>query len=461
MAIYNVQNFGAVGDGIHLDTTKIQSAIDHAAKLGGGIVLFPPGKYLSGTIVLRDNITLYIEKGSEIFGSGEMTDYISDESVSLVLRWHLIVGKNIKNVSIKGGGKIDGNSSLFREKEKDGQNLKFSLKPERPRMIFLLNTENVSIKDITLCDAPCYTIWLLGCENVLIDGIIIRSNRRHGTSDGIDIDCSKNVIISNCNINTGDDCIALKSDTHRLGRRASCENIVVTNCILSTRAAAVRIGFEGDGEQIRDCTFSNLVIYDTGRGFLFQSIAVPKFRPSKVTGVFIENIIISNIIMRNVTYPLFAITDKEQNGYIRQLSISDWRGEVGGGFYIGAYHKNDIEDIFLKNINLRISEKTVMTPFHTVKEAYRAHASSCLCLSPSCLATQQEEVDLFPTASAESRTFMPYGLAIRNIKDIRLSGFKIIPSPMTSKWKGNIRWHGVNALNIDGVDICKENGVFP
>ncbi len=451
MSTYQIRDFGAVGDGLHLETAKIQAAVDLAANNGGGTVVFSAGRYLSGTIVLRDNITMRLERGSEIIGSPNIQDYITDNSF-IFPRWYLIAGKNIKNISIEGGGTINGNGEAFREKEINEVNGRFTLKPERPRGIYFNQSENIRIEGVIICDTPCYSIWLHGCRSMAINGVVIRNNRRHGTSDGIDIDCCENVMVSNCDINAGDDCIALKNDACRLGKKMNCERIVINNCILSTRAAAIRIGYESDGGHIRDCTFNNLVINEASRGLLLQSLALPEFEKTRVAGTRIENIAVSNVTLRDVLCPLFIFANKGQNGYIRQVNLSNWSGESAVGAYIGAYEKGIIEDIYLTNMRLRIAKEIIaLSPAEAIA-ASRLHVLAYK--QPEA----QEERDLYPNNPEGNGFALPYGLALRHVSNIHLRDFSIINPARKRDEKGALRWLGVKTLNIDGKNIKTENG---
>ena len=169
--------------------------------------------------------------------------------------------------------------------------------PNRPRTRRRRQGESC-LSGTSRCSIPCYTIWAIGCDNVVIDGITIRNPHDGPNTDGIDIDCCSDVRISNCSIDGGDDAIAIKSDAYQLGEDKPCENVVVTNCVLcSVPACGVRIGYEGDAV-IRNCTFSNLTIFDTDIGL--DMVSILPARPNILKGTRCENILFDNIVMRNV-----------------------------------------------------------------------------------------------------------------------------------------------------------------
>ena len=244
---------------------------------------FPPGIYRCGSIDLVDNLTLQLAAGAVIRGSRDINDYHEDRyafngkaAEGQFLRHYLLGAFNRRNVIITGDGVIDGSGDAFWDPNNictDGKPLEAAksscvayyrvLKPVNPRpvAVYFWRCQNVTVRQVRINNSPSYTVWPVGCDGVRLDNLTIRNPRHGPNTDALDIDCSSNVIISNCDIDAGDDCIALKSDTSRLGEDKPCERIVVSNCILSSSACAIRLGYEGDGI-IRDCAFSNLAIHN-------------------------------------------------------------------------------------------------------------------------------------------------------------------------------------------------------
>ena len=266
MSTYVVTDYGAVGDGIAKDTLSIQRAIDTCAQAGGGVVKIPCGTYLSGTLYLKDNICLDLEAGSRLLGSPDAADYNSDDFCpqnravpgEKASGAHLLVGVEIKNVTIRGGGRIDGNNSVFFSVPADRPN-SFEIPGWRPgQMLYFCECENVRIEGVELFNSPYWTCFLHGCERVVVRGVRIWNDRRTINGDGIDVDCCQKVLISDCLVESGDDCITLRGNERPLKRPKPCEDVVVTNCILRTRANGVRVGV-GNGT-IRHAVFSNLNI---------------------------------------------------------------------------------------------------------------------------------------------------------------------------------------------------------
>ena len=264
----DVRKYGAAGDGVTPDTAAIQRAIDD-----GGVIFFPPGHYLTGTLYLRDNTHLYIGMGAELLASPDLNDYNKADFVpqngaskaECTSGGHLIVAHECTNVMISGGGKITGNSSAWLTQPDPSCPILLKTELRPAQMLWFCECTNVRIMDLDLGDAPYWHCFIWGCEDVMIRNVRIRGNRRVQNSDGIDVDCSKNVIISDCNIDTSDDCITMRAVNSRLKTPRACENVLVQNCILqSAYANTIRIGV-GGGE-ICNVVFDNLMLLGYLRG---------------------------------------------------------------------------------------------------------------------------------------------------------------------------------------------------
>src|SRR6201996_5859167 len=228
--VYNVRTLGAIGDGKMLDSKAINKAIETAANAGGGTVYFPAGNYLSGSIHLKSNVSLYIDQGATITATDEDPGSAYDQAeqtVNMVYQdyghshFHdaLLWGENLHDVSILGPGTIWG-KGLIKDYKKDSK--------EANKSLVLYNCRNVIIRDVTFFHGGWFAILATGVDNLTIDNVKIDTNR-----DGMDIDCCRNVHISNCSVNSPmDDGICLKS-TFALGYSRSTENVTITNCAVS------------------------------------------------------------------------------------------------------------------------------------------------------------------------------------------------------------------------------------
>src|SRR5579871_1239336 len=227
-SLFDPITYGAKGDGHASDGAAIQKAIDACTQAGGGMVWLPPGNYLTGTIVLKSNVTLHLSSGATIWGSREIADYTTN---------HLIFAQAADNITIEGEGTINGNGDAFWTAE-------FKAKEPRPSpLIELIDCHNVHISDVRIRNQPGWGIRPWDCDGVYIHGISMITDMRGPNTDGIDPDSSRNVLISDCYIETGDDGICLKTDKlpgESVAR--PCENVVVNNCIIISAQSAVKLG---------------------------------------------------------------------------------------------------------------------------------------------------------------------------------------------------------------------------
>ncbi len=298
---FNVTRFGAVGDGRNLDTEAIQSAIDACTKSGGGNVILPAGTYLSGTLILRDNVNLHLQEGATLLGSTNLEDYPEIQTrlrsyyEEVVLR-SLIFAEHLSHISITGKGTIDGQGAAFvvTSNKKPDRYL------DRPYIIRMISCKNVQVKDINLRNSAMWMQHYLACENLTITGIKVY-NHANQNNDMIDIDGCRNVIISDCYGDTDDDALTFKSTSEY-----SCENITVTNCILSSHCNAIKCGTESTGG-FKNFTISNCVIKPSedevpifGRRNGNSGISL-----EIVDGGVMDGITISNISMDGPEVPIF------------------------------------------------------------------------------------------------------------------------------------------------------------
>ena len=274
----SILDFGAVGDGTFLNTIAIQGAIDSCALSGGGRVTVPSGRYKAGTVWLRDNVELYLSSGAELIASDDMDDYNALDAYGQ--NWscpsegwvgkHFIIAHECKNCAITGFGRINGNCRAFvSEGASPAENqygwcngvsvLKDAEKQRPGQLVCFIECENVRVQDVTIVDSPCWSCYVLGCAFVQIRGLKVFNPLWMLNSDGIDIDASRYVTVSDCIIRTGDDAITLRACEQRIkNKEMHCEYVTVTNCVLSTGICAFRVGV-GTGV-IRHARISNIVI---------------------------------------------------------------------------------------------------------------------------------------------------------------------------------------------------------
>jgi len=221
--------FGAVPDDDALDTAALQAALDAAHAQGGGTVVLPAGTFDSGTLRLRSNVTLHLGPGATLRGSADLADYDPDHP-------HLLYGKGVERVALTGTGRIDGQGRAF-WREVEGDDDLVAGQDERPwRFVRFEQARDVLVRDLTFENSPSHTLYFYQSRGVRIAGVTIRNPKRGPNTDGIDLQGTSDVRISDCHIATGDDAICLK------GNAGVTEHVTVTNCYLESDDAAIKFG---------------------------------------------------------------------------------------------------------------------------------------------------------------------------------------------------------------------------
>lgn len=332
----NVRDYGAVGDGIANDTVAIQRAID-----AGGMVFFPKGTYRSGTLYLRSDGGLYLDAGAEISASSDRNDYRNESGsgseCDRAADTHLIVATGQKNIVIKGPGRIDGNRKAFWDPPEDWTRI-WQVRPWQWRpgqMLYFKECENIRIQDVELLNSPYWTCFLHGCENVFVTGVRICNHPHTRNGDGLDIDCCRNVTVSNCIIESGDDCITLRAGERNLTKKQPCENITISNCILKTICNAVRIGV-GNGT-IRNAVFSNCIIHDSRMGISLCG----RYR---TTTTLLENIQFNNIYI-NARLPIVISGNTDPEKPVHNISFRHIKGTAASSIRVLGTPEAPVTDI--------------------------------------------------------------------------------------------------------------------
>ena len=254
---------------------------------------------------------------------------------------------------IRGGGRIHGSREAFFSGEEDPKRPGKFLRPAwRPgQMLFFCECENVTVTDVELYESPYWCCFFHGCEHVNVRGVRIKNHRMTPNSDGIDLDCCRFVTVSDCRIDSGDDCITLRANTAPLKKPRPCEKICVADCILSSPCQAIRVGV-GDGT-IRDAVFGSLVIHDTRSGIQLVS----RYGASS-PGVTIENLLFGDIVME-CRRPLAILSDvrgprDEDAKPIRGVVFRNIRATGDRSCFFEANRRGDVADVTLDGVDLTL-----------------------------------------------------------------------------------------------------------
>ncbi len=402
--IFNVADFGAVADGKTIATVAIQKTIDAAAKAGGGKVIFPVGTYLSGALFVKSNVNLHLDEGVVIQAIQDNNHYprLDTRIAGIEMKWPaaLINVYDEKNVRITGKGVIDGNGKywwdkfwgdpkysggMYGEYQEKGIRWAVDYDCERVRPVVVWESEDILLKDFTVKRAGFWTVSLTYSTRVHVDGLVVRNNiGGHGpSSDGIDTDSSKDILVENCDIDCNDDNLCIKAGKDADGLRVNrpAENIVYRNCITRSGHGLITLGSETSGG-MKNIEVYGLEAIGTNTGVRFKS--------AKVRGGLIENIWFHDIKMTDVAnpfhfelnwYPEYSycnipesipeeeIRDRwrvlsqrvtpEEKGIpeFRNIKLSDIKVEKAQrAFYANAYPEKHIHNISWENVMIEAEE---------------------------------------------------------------------------------------------------------
>jgi polygalacturonase len=427
--VFNVRNFGAAGDKVQNDQASIQRAIDACEKAGGGMVYLPPGKYLSGTLYLKSNVRFYIEAGATLYSIKKKEAFTKDA---------LIFGEDLDNITIEGRGVVDGQATYdhrindieddfirpnMEMMSKAGKPLvrSFPKKDQFGKLVLLLRCKNVVIRGLSFIDSPSWTIHPYGCERMVIEGIYIRSSLKDGVwADGIDPDGCRDLRISDCTIETGDDALVFYS-MNWFGPALPCENITVTNCRLSSSSSALKF-CDGNMNAIRNVTIDNCVITNSNRGIAFMD-----FDGGTVSDITISNLIIDctrrdwfwwgdgdplhfNVKRRSEVHKsIKPENDKNPAGKIRRVLITNVIARGTGSCICNGHPDNWLEDITISNIKL-----------------YLTHDSS---------APYDKSTD---------------AVSFKQVRNLRIKDFEVIRTgPEFAQWQSALKFEEIDGLLID------------
>ena len=425
----DIRRYDAVPDGATLATTAIQKAVDQCAASGGGTVYCPPGKWLSGTIFLKSHVTLYLEAGCTLLGSSDIKDY-PEQAVKTrsytdtYVRQSLIAGEDLENVAVRGRGTIDGQGGKFPGKEY----------LNRPFVIRLVGCRDVLVEDIHLRNSPMWMQHYLDCQRLTVRGITVFSHVRQN-NDGLDIDGCRDVLVSDCMIDSGDDAVCLKSSLAR-----SCENVSIANCRLSSNCNALKMGTESNGG-FKNITVTNCTIC-TPR----QSAAAPSV-PRGMAGIALEvvdggvldRVTISNITIYGVNSPLFLRLGNRARPYTEgdpKPGVGTFRNVVLSnivathaskiGCAIAGIPGHAIENITLRDVRLEFDGGG------TTNDAAR---------KPTEEEAAYPEYSMFGALPA-------YGLFCRHVKNLRLYNVQLVTEQPDARPK--MTFDDADEVLIDG-----------
>jgi hypothetical protein len=427
----NAADLGATGRRAESATRSLQRAIDACHAKGGGTAYVPPGEYTTGTLELKDNVTLYLEAGATLFVSQDKAEFPGMRA--------LIHAEGARRIAIRGRGRIDGlaryewglpeshDVEIEREQElarRAGVDMRRWLRRGLQALtIVLVRCEDVLVEDVAIENSTLWAMRLWGCNGVVVRGITITSDLEKGAnSDGVDIDGSSNVRISDCRITTGDDAIVLKSGTidwKPPGQTFPVENVTVTNCILSTSSTAFMIGTESYSD-FRHVVFSDSVVRRSNKGF---GINIQD-------GATVSDVRVSNVTMdlrrrhwnwwgdaEPIYFVLKKRTPESKLGAIRNVVVHGVTARAQGTSRMLGHAERRIENVTLENVQILMEAEA--TPDKRASSALRADGVDRLTL---------RDVDV-RWATAEPEPAWTSALELARASEVTLDGVTTRQAP--------------------------------
>ncbi len=375
---YNIIDFGAKPGTPADNAAAIQKAIDKCNEAEGGTVIVPAGEwFMTGPFELKSFVNLHLEPNSQLIASPDESIYTESafgDNRGEGMMW--IYARDVKNVSITGTGTIDGNGVAFMGAELDDS---YELKPvtdfdPRPHVLTIINGEKINISDVTIRNSAYWTVHLVGCYDAAISDISLLNNLKIRNGDGIDIDHSKKVRIANCFIESGDDCICLKN-RREYEQYGSCHDITVSNCIMTSRSCAVKIGSE-NMDSIYHVVFDNCIIRDSNRG-----IGIQNRDEGTVTDVTFSNMHVDCHLFSDVWWgksePIYVTSypravgnhkdagwrfpkgaTKGECGEVSRIRFNNIYATSENGVFVGGDSPDKVNHIYFNNVNLDLVKTT-------------------------------------------------------------------------------------------------------
>ena len=345
---FEIRDFGATGDGKTSDTAAIQKAVDTASQSGGGIIHFPAGQFVTGTILLKDNVTLQLDTNAVLLGSLDIADYQNIDAFTsgngAGFGYCLIGAVAARNTGIAGGGTIDGRGKELLAARPKGNSV-------RPFLIRFVRCDGVQVGGVHLQSPAAWTAHFSQSRNVALDRVKITSLGL-GNNDGLDIDSCQNVQITGCDVDSGDDAICLKTTSTN-----ACRDIQVAGCTLKSHWAGIKFGTESAGD-FENITVTNCHITEAQGGGI---------KLCSVDGANVNHVRISDVTMDKVTVPVFIRLGarlktfrtgepKQPVGSIQNIVIQNVTAQATWpvGILISGIPGHAVENVALTNITIHL-----------------------------------------------------------------------------------------------------------
>lgn len=388
--LYNILDTGAIADGATLNTEAIQAALDRVLNTGGGLVLIPPGTFLTGSLKVYSHTELYLMPGAVLLGSPNLEDYAFYGPIPQSERdpfnnpamqdRHLLLLHKAHGVTIRGPGIIDGNGEAFWNPPGSNPNGPMyrhwwtHKNWQRPcPMMSFVECEDLRLEGLTVRNSPGWTFELLNCDRVHANGVQVMNNFWGPNTDAFDICGCRDVMITNCHITCGDDAFCIKTMPHT----RSSERITITNCTMKTNCVGLKLGCFESHKDMRQITFSNNVVYHSSR-----AVGIYNFKGATFEDIVITNLVCDDDNELHLNRPIHidlrhetkkgwgGVSPTGHAGAVRRVQISNIIAKTRGRILLTEADGGTLEDVTLRDITLHYPEvEDPQSVMHLTKSA--------------------------------------------------------------------------------------------
>lgn len=452
---YNIKKYGAISDGITNNTVAIQKAIDEASAKGGGVVVIPAGRFVTGVIDIKSDVELHLANGAVLLGSPIRADYGEGKASAL------IVATGAHHIAITGHGMIDGQgeklikdiyvrlrAGTLRDTEWKIPNPWHQTRPaeeNRPKLIEFKNCDDIKVKQITLKNGLCWIQNYKSCSNLVVDSIRVESVT-FWNNDGIDITDCKNARLTNSFFNAADDGICLKSEDPQ----GACENVYVANCKVRSSASAVKFGTASHGG-FKKITVKNIIVYDTFRSAIALEV---------VDGATMEDITVDNIKATNTGNAIFvrlgrrnqkAPVGKLHGIHISNITVDVPAGKPDVGYNMEGPFVREPHNVFPSSIVGIPSGRIEDVTLENITINYSVSANKAIAfVSKDSVEKVPEQVKNYPEFSMFGE-LPAWGFYIRHADGIKIKNMKLLCKGID--YRPALVADDVNGLDLNGITI--------